>query len=114
MLDHLARRAARAGVHDIAPTIGDAGSLPFAPASFDAAYLIDVLGEVGDARATLRELRRTLRPGGRLAVGERFVDPDVVRLRTLVAIAHEAGFTLDGRRGTPPIYLARFRAAGRS
>jgi len=110
MLDHLARRAARAGVRNIEATAGDGESLPYAPATFDGAYLIDVLGEVPDARRVLAELRRTLKAGGRLVIGEYFLDPDFVGFRRLVTMAEEAGFSLDGWRGTRLLYLARFRA----
>jgi ubiquinone/menaquinone biosynthesis C-methylase UbiE len=64
MLDHTMRRAAEAGVRTIEPRRGDARELPYADATFDAAYLVAVLGE-----AALRELARILRPGGRLVVG---------------------------------------------
>ena len=110
MLDHLARRALRAGVHNIEATTADGRTLPYATATFDAAYLIDVLGEMPDARGALRELRRVLKPGGRLIVGEHFVDPDFVPWRSLVAMAREAGFSLEDRRGISLMYLARLRA----
>jgi ubiquinone/menaquinone biosynthesis C-methylase UbiE len=57
-------------VHNIDATVADGSMLPYEPASLDGAYLIDVLGEMPDARAALRELHRILKPGGRLVVGE--------------------------------------------
>lgn len=42
--------------------------LPFRSGSFDAVTANFVLNHVGDPAATLTELRRVLRPGGRLAV----------------------------------------------
>ena len=56
MLDDLMARAARRGVGNIVPRRGDAQRLPYANASFDAAYLVSVLGEIPDARSALREL----------------------------------------------------------
>jgi SAM-dependent methyltransferase len=109
MLDHLARRAARAGVVNIVPRTGDGQRLPYPSATFDGAYLIDVLGEMPDPPAVLQELRRILRPGGRLIVGEHFVDPDYVSFRTLKSRAHDAGFTFERRSGIGLVYLARFR-----
>jgi len=70
MLDDLMRRAARSDLSNIVPRQGDAQRLPYADASFDAAYLISVLGEIPDATSALRELRRVLKPGARLLVCE--------------------------------------------
>jgi len=110
MLDHLARRAARAGVVNIVPTTGDGHRpLPYPSATFDGAYLIDTLGEMPDATAVLHELRRTLKPGGRLVVGEHFLDPDFVSLRLLKRRAQAAGFVFERRSGNALIYLTRFR-----
>jgi SAM-dependent methyltransferase len=109
MLDHLARRAARACVVNIVAKTGDGQRLPYASATFDGAYLIDTIGEMSDPAAVLRELRRTLKSGGRLVVGEHFLDPDFVSLRLLKSRAEAAGFTFERRSGTALIYLARFR-----
>jgi len=47
---------------------GVATSLPIADGIFDRALCVQVLEYVNDATAALAELRRTLRPGGRLVV----------------------------------------------
>jgi SAM-dependent methyltransferase len=109
MLDHLARRAAKAGVVNIVPRIGDGQHLPYGSATFDGAYLIDALGEMPDPRGVLQELRRILKPGGRLVIGEHFVDPDFVSLRSLDSRARDAGFTFERKSGIGIVYLARFR-----
>lgn len=109
MIDHLVRRAAKAGVVNIVPKTGDGRHLPYQSASFDGAYLIDALGEMPDPRAVLQELRRILKPGGRLVIGEHFVDPDFVSLRLLKNRARDAGFTFERRSGIGLVYLARFR-----
>lgn len=111
MLADVARRAARAGVTNIATTPGNAERLPYPDASFDAAYLVGVLGEIPDKRAALQELRRVLRPEGRLVVGEAMLDPDYVRKGTLAHLTCEAGFALDGESGSWTSYFARFRLA---
>jgi SAM-dependent methyltransferase len=108
MLDRLARRAAKAGVINIAATIGDVQHLPYPAASFDGAYLIDALGEMPNPPAVLRELRRVLKPAGRLVVGEHFVDPDFTSLGRLKDQAREAGFRFERRTGPIVVYLARF------
>jgi ubiquinone/menaquinone biosynthesis C-methylase UbiE len=101
MLDHTVRRAAAAGVDNVVPGQGDARSLPYADASFDAAYLVAVLGEIPDQDAALRELARVLRPGGRLVVGELFGDPHMVTSRALRSRAAGAGLTFSRRVGPP-------------
>jgi ubiquinone/menaquinone biosynthesis C-methylase UbiE len=81
--------------------------------TFDAAYLVGVLGEIPDPSAALRELRRVLHPRGRLVVGEALVvDPDGVRLPTLRRLTATAGFVEERRLGPPFVYFARFRIAG--
>jgi demethylmenaquinone methyltransferase/2-methoxy-6-polyprenyl-1,4-benzoquinol methylase len=49
---------------------GDLLALPFADASFDVATVGFGVRNVADLQAALRELRRVLRPGGRLAILE--------------------------------------------
>jgi SAM-dependent methyltransferase len=66
MLDHVAHRAAVRKIGSVFPTRADARKLPFDDGSFDAAYLVTVLGEIPNPGAALREIRRVLKPGGRL------------------------------------------------
>lgn len=54
----------------------DAQALPFAAGSFDGATVAFGLRNVVDPRRALRECRRVLRPGGRLAVLEFFTVPN--------------------------------------
>jgi ubiquinone/menaquinone biosynthesis C-methylase UbiE len=57
---------AHAAAPDRALVAGDALRLPFAPASFDLAVAHFVLLWLADPAAALAELRRVVRPGGRL------------------------------------------------
>jgi ubiquinone/menaquinone biosynthesis C-methylase UbiE len=111
MLDHTLRETAAAGLDNVTATQGDACHLPYAAARFDAAYLVAVLGEIPDQEQALRELRRVLKPGGRLIVGELLGDPHMVTLRALRRRAHAAGLTFERRVGSALGYLARFRPA---
>src|SRR5688572_8172497 len=45
MLDHTMERARAEGIENIAPTLADARTLPFADDAFDGAFLVTVLGE---------------------------------------------------------------------
>lgn len=111
MLDDLARRAAKLNIGNIAPKQGDAQQLPYPDRIFDAAYMIGVLGEIPDAVAALSELRRVLKPGGRLVISELLIDPDFVSLPTLQEKAGNAGFVLERYVGPNWAYSAVFRAA---
>ena len=108
MLDVVTKRAAAAGVGSITATQADARALPFPDASFDAAYLVTVLGEIPDRAAAVRELGRVLKPGGRLVVGE-FLDRHYVPLVDLIGYGNQAGLELSARLGPPLAYLARLR-----
>jgi ubiquinone/menaquinone biosynthesis C-methylase UbiE len=111
MLDCVMRRADAKGIGGIVPTRADARELPFADASFDAAYLVCTLGEIPDPLAVLSEVRRVLKPMGNLVVGE-FVDPHYVSLVTLKRYASERGFEIATCKGPRLAYLARLRPDG--
>ena len=66
------------------------------------------LGEVPDRDAALCELRRVLKPSGRLIVGEIFGDPHMVTFGSLRAGAEEAGLRFEQRLGGKLAYFARF------
>ncbi len=112
MLDYTARRACELGISNIVPIRGDAQKLPYPDDGFDAAYLNFVLGEIPDQDATLRELRRILKPGGRLVVGEAFPDPHMVRFGALRTRAEAAGLEFERRLGGTLGYYARFAVRG--
>jgi SAM-dependent methyltransferase len=108
MLDDLARRASSEGLENVRCTLGDGRSLPYGDASFDGAYLVTVLGEIPDQDAALRELRRAVRPGGRVVFGETALDPHFVGCSALVRRAEAAGMRFERRRGPALGYYARF------
>ena len=111
-VDHVARRAQAAGIANVRPTVGDGAALPYEDGSFDAVFLVTVLGEIPDRRAALLELHRVLRPGGRLVVGESLAggDPHYVSFGSLRPQADAAGLTFESRSGGRLAYLASFRA----
>ncbi|MGV9823289.1 class I SAM-dependent methyltransferase [Nocardia xishanensis] len=112
MLDHTLQAARTAGVRNIHPTLRDASVIPFDDDYFDGAYLVEVIGEIPDKAAALNELRRVIRPGGRLVVGEDLLSFDVhfMTHSSVTKLARSAGFTLEERFGTSLGYFAVFRA----
>jgi ubiquinone/menaquinone biosynthesis C-methylase UbiE len=110
MLDQTMHRARAMDVSNIVPRWGDAQALPYPDDHFDSAYLVATLGEVPDKGRALRELRRVLKRGGRLVVGEVLLDPHKVIFEELRRLTDAGGLdherTLKGTLG----YFAAFRA----
>lgn len=106
-LDHTLAAAAERGLANLVATEGDATDLPFADGSVDAVVLTAVLGEIPDGPAALREIRRVLRPGGRLVVGELFGDPHFTTAASLERLGRDAGLIMGERSGNWFGYFAR-------
>lgn len=92
----------------------EAGSLPVEDSSFDAAICVQVLEYVPDATAALAEMRRVLRPGGRLVVWD--VDWATISIHSEDAALTErvlAGWDEHlTHRSLPRSLASRMRAAG--
>jgi|SRR5207245_3793251 len=112
-LDDLMRKARDREIENITATQGDGRALPYASDSFDAAFLVAVLGEIPDQDAALREFERVLHPGGRLIVGESLAsgDPHAITYGKLRRRAERAGFAVERHLGGPLAYFASFRTA---
>jgi ubiquinone/menaquinone biosynthesis C-methylase UbiE len=106
-LDHVMRAAGERGMTNLVPTRGDATRLPYEDASIDAVVLTAVLGEVPDTAGALGEVRRVLRPDGRLVVGELFGDPHFTTRANLERMGAAAGLQLAERSGNWFGYFAR-------
>ena len=99
----IARRKAEADSRSIPFVEGDALRLPFADETFDVATIAFGLRNLAGVAAGLRELRRILKPGGRLAVLE-FSSPVVPGFRALfrfyfTRVLPRIGGLLSGSRG---------------
>jgi len=109
-LDHTMRRAGERGLANVVPTQGDATALPYDDDSIDAVVLTAVLGEIPDQGAALREIRRVLKPGGRLVVGELFGDPHFTSPGPLRRAGEAVGLEFEHRSGPALGYFARLTA----
>ena len=69
--------------------------------------LTAVLGEIPDRAGALAEIRRVLKPGGRLVVGELFGDPHFTTQASLAQLGADAGLALAERSGNWFGYFAR-------
>jgi demethylmenaquinone methyltransferase/2-methoxy-6-polyprenyl-1,4-benzoquinol methylase len=76
--------------------LGEAEALPFADGEFDALSFTYLLRYVDDAAATMRELARVVKPGGRIGMVE-FGVPGDPALRNLWRVHTRVGLPLLGR-----------------
>jgi ubiquinone/menaquinone biosynthesis C-methylase UbiE len=111
MLDHTMRRASEQGLDNVEAIQGDATRLPYDDGTFDAVYLVTVLGEIPDQDAALRELHRVLKPTGRVVFGETVLDPHLVTMGALRERAERAGLRFERRLGNWFGFFTRFAAA---
>jgi demethylmenaquinone methyltransferase/2-methoxy-6-polyprenyl-1,4-benzoquinol methylase len=75
---------------------GEAEQLPFADGEFDALTFTYLLRYVDDRAATMRELARVVRPGGRIGMVE-FGVPEKTLLRALWRVHTRVGLPVLGR-----------------
>lgn len=106
-LDHVMGKAGERGLTNLVPTQGDATNLPYEDTSVDAVILTAVLGEIPDGPAALREIRRVLKPSGRLVVGELFGDPHFTTRASLERMGAAAGLRLEETSGNWFGFFAR-------
>jgi len=109
MLDIADARLKKRGLSNYIRRQGDAAKLPFGSNSFDLAFMVTVLGEIGDANTALREAPRVLKPGGQLSITEVFGDPDFVSRDKLLKLATLTGLRFEKSFGPRFYYTSNFR-----
>jgi SAM-dependent methyltransferase len=90
----------RAGLH----------TLPLRDQSVEVALMVATLGEVPAPVLALDEIRRVLKPGGRLVVSEELPDPAYLPSPLVRRWASDAGLRFGGVTGSPFCYHALFFA----
>jgi phosphatidylethanolamine/phosphatidyl-N-methylethanolamine N-methyltransferase len=101
MLKHLERRAAGTG-RSVTTRVMDARQLAFADSSFDAVVMHLILAVMPQPERGLREAVRVLRPGGRIAAFDKFLQDDErpsLKRRLLNAFAKPLFSDLNRRLG---------------
>lgn len=111
--------AAAMGLTNVCFRIGDVYDLDLEDESFDAIFCHALLEHLRDPVAALREMRRTLKPGGLIGVREFDLDsaiiaPDEPILRRLIEFwirltRHNGGDAQIGKRLIALLYMADFR-----
>jgi demethylmenaquinone methyltransferase / 2-methoxy-6-polyprenyl-1,4-benzoquinol methylase len=87
---------------------GEAEALPFADGEFDALSFTYLLRYVDDRAATMRELARVVKPGGRIGMVE-FGVPESPALRAAWRLHTRVGLPLIGRAVSPAwVEVGRF------
>ena len=101
MLTHLERRAAGSG-HSVTARVMDARQLAFPDSSFDAVVMHLILAVMPEPERGLSEAVRVLKPGGRIAVFDKFLgdqERPSLRRRLLNALAKPLFSDLNRRLG---------------
>lgn len=112
MVERVRRRVEEEGVENVEARVASVYALPFSEGSFDAAYMIAVIGEIPQPGRAVREIHRVLKPGGTLALSELLMDPDYSPAGTLVRLALPEGFRLKEWLGNPFYYTLIFEKLG--
>ena len=112
MLKKARRKLEASGLSNVGYTLGDAGLLPFREESFDALFLVAVLGEVRNQKAFLSEAYRVLKPEGILSISEHLPDPDFSPFARVKSLVEKEGFGLFERHGAKWSYTVNFRKSG--
>lgn len=92
MLQKLENRIKSQSLTNVELLLAGLGDSKLPATEFDVALLVTVLGEIPDKVAALREIHRSLRPGGVLSVTEVLPDPHYQTLARVRALAAEVGF----------------------
>ncbi|MCU0487204.1 MAG: class I SAM-dependent methyltransferase [Anaerolineales bacterium] len=100
MIERVLRRAQQEGLTNLEARVANVYELPFENSSFDAVYLITVIGEIPEPVRAMREFYRVLKPSGTLAFSELIMDPDYPSAQPLIHQAAQAGFRLKRKTGS--------------
>jgi ubiquinone/menaquinone biosynthesis C-methylase UbiE len=92
MIERTRARIAAEGLTNVDARVADVFALPFGDGTFDAVYMIAVIGEIPTPERAAAAFARVLKPGGLLAFSELWPDPDYPHPRELEDWIMPAGF----------------------
>jgi ubiquinone/menaquinone biosynthesis C-methylase UbiE len=87
-------RLRAAGLSNAEGRVADVHKMDFADESFDAVYMVGVIGEIPQPEKAIEEMHRILKPGGLLAFTEAVIDPDYQFPSTLAKRFEPLGFRI--------------------
>jgi len=108
LLDVTAEKVQQAGLQNVDLQVASTDCLPFPAGTFDLAYMATMLGAIADKGRALREIRRVLKPNGRLSITEAIADPDYMLMAEVVGWANLVGFELVEQQGNALLYTLNF------
>lgn len=108
MIDKLADQLDTQRVSNVRLHVAPATRLPLPNNSVDAAFMISTLPMIAERKIVLAELKRVLKPGGELVIGEEMPEPEYVRPVSIRKWAEQAGFRMVGKNGNAWAYLLKF------
>ena len=100
MLKKLEERATVVNLTNIQTVLAKIGQGVLEDNAFDRALLVQVLGEIPNRKAALKEIHAALKPGGILSVTEVIPDPHYQSRSTVRRLAEAAGFHLVRHHGS--------------
>ncbi len=106
----LAEKVDRAGLTNVDLQVADVRNLPMPDSSYDLVFMAAVLGALPDKGRALREIRRVLKPNGRLSITEAMADADFMLQGEVVGWAQTVGFELVEQHGSAFLYTLNFRS----
>jgi len=109
VVSRLSKRLRAKRTTNVTPVVASAHNLPFSNNAFDRVFLVGVLGEIPDKNKTLSEVKRILKNGGLLAIGEVLPDPDYPRRRSVISWCSDAGLDFVSANGGLVHYLLTFK-----
>jgi ubiquinone/menaquinone biosynthesis C-methylase UbiE len=114
MLQRARAKAEAAGVKNIEFRLRSIEPGALERSQYDCALLVTVLGEIPDRTSALREISRSLKPGGILSLTEIMFDPHYQSRRSILSSAAQAGLREKAFFGNRLAFTLHLEHAGRS